>query len=183
MESLRETSFGEDCQMTPTARLRTFSGSLLREIPRIILIALFSFAAIDKFLHFRGFVAAIQSYGLLPSRVESFAAVFFILTEFAIALGLITKRWRSPACIAAVLLLTTFTVVYMAVNPGRVCGCWFTLTLNSGGYFHILQNLVFIGLAILTWMDHRSSKPDAIPVSYSNSTSTAESDDGRLKHA
>jgi len=164
-------------------RRSTFPVSLLRELPRFILIGLFSFAAIDKFIHFRGFVAAIQSYQLLPSRLESFAASFFIMAEFAIALGLLTKRWRRPACLSAVLLLTTFTVVYMAVNPGRVCGCWFTLTLNSGGYVHILQNLVFIGLAILTWMDHKPSKPDASPVFYSTKSSTAEPDDGRLKRA
>ena len=154
--------------------------TFLRELPRFILIALFGFAAIDKLIHFRGFVAAIQSYEPLPSRVESLAAIFFIMAEFAIALGLLTKRWRRPACLSAVLLLSLFTVVYLAVDPGRVCGCWFTLTLNSGGYFHILQNLVFIGLAILTWMDH---KPFKLDTSFSNRNSTAESDDGRLKHA
>jgi hypothetical protein len=169
--------------MTLTEKLRALTASFLRELPRFILIGLFSFAAIDKLLHFRGFVTAIQSYGLLPSRLEVFAAIFFIMAEFAIALGLLTKRWRQPACLSAVLLLATFTAVYLAVNPGRVCGCWFTLTLNSGGYFHILQNLVFIGLAILTWVDYRSSKPDPLSVSYTTSTSTAESDDGRLKHA
>ena len=115
--------------------------------------------------------------------MENSAAIFFIMAEFAIALGLLTKRWRRPAGLSAVLLLGTFTIVYLAVNPAGVCGCWFTLTLNSGGYFHILQNLVFIGLAILTLMDHGSSNPDALSVSYSTSTSTAESDDGRLKHA
>ena len=169
--------------MTHTERLRALPGSFVRELPRLILITLFSFAAIDKFIHFRGFVAAIHSYGVLPSRLETFAAIFFIMAEFAIALGLLTKRWRQPACFSAVLLLGMFTVVYMAVNPGRVCGCWFTLTLNSGGYFHILQNLVFIALAILTFIDHRTAKPDALSVSYATSTSTAESDDGRLKHA
>jgi len=169
--------------MTATERLVRLPVSLLRELPRFILIGLFALASIDKVLHFRGFVGAIQSYKVLPSSLESSAAVFFIMAEFAIALGLLTKRWRRAACVSAVLLLTTFTVVYLAVDPGRVCGCWFTLTLNSGGYFHILQNLVFIGLAILTWMDHKSLKSDASSVSYSTSTSTAESDDGRLKHA
>lgn len=171
--------------MTPTERLRTLPTLLLREIPRFVLIALFSFAAIDKVIHFRGFVAAVQSYHLLPTRLEHSAAVFFIMAEFAIALGLLTKRWRRPACLSAILLLATFTAVYLAVNPAGVCGCWFTLTLNSGGYFHILQNLVFIALAILTWMDDRSSKPDASSLSYSKSHSTAsqEPDDGRLKHA
>ena len=165
--------------MLTERRLRTLPVSFLRELPRFILIGLFGFASIDKLIHFRGFVAAIQSYHVLPSTLESSAAIFFIMAEFAIALGLLTKRWRQPACLSAVLLLTTFTVVYLAVNPGRICGCWFTLTLNSGGYFHILQNLVFIGLAILTWMDHRSAKRDPLPALYS----TAESDDGRLKPA
>ena len=169
--------------MTPTERLRTFPGSFLRELPRFILIGLFGFAAIDKVIHFSGFVTAIHSYQVLPTSLEYSAAIFFLMAEFAIALGLLTKRWRRPACIAAVLLLGTFTVVYLAVNPEGVCGCWFTLTLNSGGYFHILQNLVFIALAILTWMDHRSTKPDASSVLYSTGPSTAESDDGRLKPA
>ena len=159
--------------MTSTERLRTLPASLLRELPRFILIGLFSFAAIDKLIHFSGFVAAIQSYQLLPSGLESSAAIFFLMAEFAIALGLLTNRWRQPASLSAVLLLGTFTVVYLAVNPAGVCGCWFTLTLNSGGYFHILQNLVFIALAILTWMDHRSTKPEASSVSYSPGPSTA----------
>lgn len=161
--------------MTRTERLPFL---FVRELPRFILIGLFGFAAIDKLIHFRGFVTAIHSYELLPAKLESFAAIFFIFAEFAIAVGLLTKRWRRTACVSAVLLLGLFTVVYMAVDPGRVCGCWFTLTLNSGGYFHILQNLIFIGLAILTWMDQRSSS-----VSYSTNNSTADSDDGRLKHA
>ena len=169
--------------MTHTERLRTLPVVLLRELPRFILIGLFSFAAIDKLIHFRGFVTAIHSYQLLPPSLEYSAAIFFLMAEFAIALGLLTKRWRGPACLAAVLLLGTFTVVYLAVNPAGVCGCWFTLTLNSGGYFHILQNLVFIALAIVTWMDHRSTKRDASSVLYSTSPSTAESDDGRLKPA
>jgi methylamine utilization protein MauE len=169
--------------MTVTERRRTLPASLLRELPRFVLIVLFSLAAIDKLIHFRGFVAAIQSYHLLPSKLQSSAAIFFLMAEFAIAFGLLTKRWRRPACVSAVLLLGTFTVVYLAVHPIGVCGCWFTLTLNSGGYIHILQNLVFIALAILTWMDHRSTKPDASSVLYSTSPSTADSDDGRLRPA
>ena len=169
--------------MTTIARHVALPVALLRELPRFILIGLFGFAAVDKLIHFLGFVAAIESYHVLPASLEHTAAIFFIMAEFAIALGLLTKRWRQAACLAAVLLLGTFTIVYLAVHPVGVCGCWFTLTLNSGGYFHILQNLVFIALAILTWMDHKTSKPDALSVSYSTSTSTVESDDGRLKHA
>jgi hypothetical protein len=134
--------------------------SVLREIPRFILIALFAFAALDKVIHFQGFVAAIRSYGVLPVMLNHSAAIFFIMAELVIAFGLVTKRWRRPACFAAVFLLGLFTIIYLAVNPDGVCGCWFTLTLSSGGYLHILQNLVFIGLALLTWLDNESPSSD-----------------------
>jgi uncharacterized membrane protein YphA (DoxX/SURF4 family) len=169
--------------MTLTERLRTLPASFIRELPRIILIALFSLAAVDKLFHFRGFVAAIQSYHLLPSKLENAAAIFFLMAEFAIALGLLTRRWRRPAALSAVILLSTFTIVYLAVNPVGVCGCWFTLTLNSGGYYHILQNLVFIALAIVTWMDHKPSRRKTELDLYPDRPSTVESDDGRLKPA
>lgn len=169
--------------MTLTERLYALPTSLLRELPRFVLIGLFGFAAVDQVIHFRGFVAAIHNFQLLPSRSESFTATFFIMAEFAIAFGLLTSRWRRPACLSAVLLLGTLTVVYLTIDRGQVCGTWFTLTLNSGGYFYILHNLVFIALAVVTWMDHNSAKTDSLSEPYSTSTSTAESDDGRLKHA
>lgn len=145
---------------------RALATSLFSELPRLILIALFSFAAIDKLMHFAGFVTAVQSYRLLPENLGFAGAIFFIMAELAIALGLITKQWRRPACLAAVLLLTIFTVAYLLVSPEKVCGCWFTLTLSAGGTFHILQNLIFIGLAILTWIDGQpaSSTTDASSV-------------------
>lgn len=156
--------------MRPRGKFRTLTSSLFMDLPRIILIALFSFAAIDKLTHFSGFVTAVQSYQLLPHKVGVSAAIFFIMAEVAIALGLVTRRWRRPACLAAVLLLATFTTAYLLARPEGVCGCWFTLTLNSGGTFHILQNLVFIGLAILTWFDgpFSSSKSDISSTLYPN---------------
>lgn len=168
--------------MTLTERLHALLSSLLRELPRFVLIGLFAFAAVDQVIHFRGFVAAIHNLQLLPSRSESFTATFFIMAEFAIAFGLLTSRWRRPACLSAVLLLGTLTVVYLTIDRGQVCGTWFTLTLNSGGYFYILHNLVFIALAVVTWTDHKSVKTDPSDPTLT-STSTAESDDGRLKHA
>lgn len=171
--------------MASTAISRTLNASLLKETPRFVLIALFSFAAIDKVIHFQGFVNAVQSYHLLPASLVRPAAIFFIMAEFAIAFGLLTKRWRRPACLAAVLLLGLFTAVYLVVNPAGVCGCWFTLTLSSGGYFHILQNLIFMGLAILAWMDSRSLTPgpSSLPTPGRHSTAPQRSDDGRLKQA
>jgi hypothetical protein len=157
----------------------------LKELPRFILIALFGLAAIDKVRHFYGFVTAVQSYNILSADVSFSAAIFIIIAEFAIALGLLTKRWRRQACLATVLLLGLFTTVYLVARPTGVCGCWFTLTLNTGGSVHILQNLIFIGLAVLTWFDSKSlsSRPDVSSGSYPvrHSTVVPQADDGRLK--
>ena len=171
--------------MIRTTTLRMFPALFVRELPRIILIALFTFAGVDKLLHFRGFVTAVESYELLPANLAYPAAIFFVIAEFAIAFGLLTKRWRRPAALAAALLLAAFTAVYMVARPSGVCGCWFTLTLSSGGYFHILQNLVFIGLAALTWSDSRSlstANRDPLPAE-SHSSGVQEFDDGSLEHA
>ena len=149
--------------MTPTGVFRATPSSFFRLMPRLVLIALFGFAAVDKLIHFRGFVTAVQSYNLLPAGTQTAAAIFFIMAEFAIAIGLLTRRWRQPACLAAVLLLGLFTVVYLVAHPAGVCGCWFTLTLNAGGSYHVLQNLVFMGLAVLVWLDSRT--PAAEPSS------------------
>src|ERR1044072_3132120 len=172
--------------MTGTTALRKFPALFVRELPRIVLIALFTFAAIDKVLHFRGFVTAVESYELLPVKLSYSAAIFFVIAEFGIAFGLLTRHWRRQAALAAVLLLALFTIVYMVASPSGVCGCWFTLTLSSGGYFHILQNLIFIALAVLTWTDSRSLSTESnihpLPAE-SNSSALQEFDDGSLKHA
>jgi hypothetical protein len=161
------------------------AASWLKELTRILLVALFTIAAIDKLAHFGGFITAIASYHLLPVGAERFVGIFIVMAELVIALGLLTKRWRPSACLAAVLLLTTFTVVYLVAQPKGVCGCWFTLTLNTGGPVHILQNLIFIGLSIFTWLDSRSSSSmsDVSSLLYPESHSTAAqaSDDGRLR--
>jgi hypothetical protein len=162
--------------MVSASVLRTPFTSVLKEIPRFILVALFALAALDKVIHFKGFVAAVNSYGVLPESLKHSAAIFFIMAEFVIAFGLVTKRWRRTACLAAVLLLGLFTVVYLAVNPAGVCGCWFTLTLSTGGYLHILQNVVFIGLAILTWLDSDTPSPDRFPAKAPDPQSTAPRD-------
>ena len=133
-------------------RSRPFS-SWLNELPRFILISLFTLTAVDKTIHFDGVAAALSSFGLLRAGTERFVAIFIITAEFAIALGLLLKRFRRPACVAAVLLLATFTAASLAAPPRLTCGTWFTLTLNTGQPLYIFQNLVFIGLAVMTWMD------------------------------
>jgi uncharacterized membrane protein YphA (DoxX/SURF4 family) len=143
------------------------SSSWLKELPRLILIFLFVLTAADKAIHFDGFVNALGTFQLLPRGSERFTAIFIITAEFAIALGLLPGRWRRPACLAAVLLLAASTALYLVAPSKPVCGAWFTLTVNTGQPLHIFQNLIFIGLAAMTWLD--APRPPATPDTSSGS--------------
>jgi hypothetical protein len=154
---------------------RPLVASLAHGLPRVLLVVLFYFAAIDKCVHFPQFVAALQSYHILPAEIGRYAAIFIILVELAIASGLLT-RWRRLASLSAILLLATFTIIYLAAHPQGACGCWFTLTLAKGGTLHILQNLAFIGLAILIWLDDQ--RPSTRVVRVSGLYSSAKGADG-----
>lgn len=156
--------------------VRSLAGRWTKELPAFILAALFVVAAVDQLTHFGGVATAVKSYRLLPAGTERFAATFVIMAELATALGILLRRWRRPACLAAVLLLSCFTAVYLFTSPASFCGSRFTLTLNTGGPVYILQNLAFIGLAILSWADAPArprADDDARPDSYlSHSTAT-----------
>ncbi len=169
-----------------TGLLRSRTASWLTPLTRIILVGLFAFAVADKLAHFGGFIEAVGSYRLLPVGTERFAAIFIVMAEVAIAVGLLTKRWRQASCLAAVLLLGTFTIVPLVADPEAGCGSWYTLTLNPGGPVNILRNVIFIGLAVLTWLDNQTSSSTAVVSSdlypASHSTAAQESDDGRLSH-
>lgn len=172
--------------MASNGALRVFVEPRLKELPRIILIALFGFAAIDKLAHLSRFAIALHSYHLLPEGTERYAALFIVMAEMAIAIGLITRRWRSAASLSAALLLVAFTAVYIIAAPEDTCGCWFTLTLAKGGSLHVLQNVVFIGLAVLVWIDSRSlagtEKIPAINSEVNSASSQSRSDGEEFSH-
>ena len=139
--------------LTRTALMPRFIAAFARMAPRILLVVLLGFSAIDKLMHLNGFTVALHDYNVLPVSIERYAAFFVIMAEATIAIGLLTRRWRRSACLSAALLLGLFTTVYLLAAPEGTCGCWFTLTMAKGSLLHISQNLIFIGLAILTWLE------------------------------
>jgi hypothetical protein len=126
---------------------------LIRWLPAIALIGLFGLAAADKLLHFWRFVLALHSYHLVPVRFETAAAVFIILAEFLVALGLLFHSWRRLSALLALALLATFTTIYLIAAPEDLCGCWFSFTLSKGGLWNVIQNTVFAGIAMFVWLD------------------------------
>lgn len=122
------------------------------------LVGLFLFAAIDKVLHYAGFVNALSNYVLMPRGWAEIVAPAIILAELAIGAGLLVRSWRRSAALlgAGLLALFTFALLVNAQAGDRgICGCWFSLTLAEGTGTHTLFNLLFIALAGFAWLDAR----------------------------
>jgi uncharacterized membrane protein YphA (DoxX/SURF4 family) len=149
---------------------------IVRAISLLFVAALFLYAGIDKAFHYGGFVKALDGYVLVPEGLERYLALPLILTELLVGVGLLLKPWRSPAALAAVLLLSVFTVA-LAINqrlaPGVECGCWFTITLGKATASHVVQNLILLGLALTIWLEERraDSSPIALEASLERSSS------------
>jgi hypothetical protein len=122
-----------------------------------LLSAIFAFAGIDKILHFRGFINALDTYAIVPSNAGKYIALPIICAELCIALGLLVKIWRREAAIMAAACLAAFTVALIVNHkyaPDATCGCWFSITLGTSTLIHILQDAVLTGLAIMVWNDN-----------------------------
>lgn len=125
----------------------------------LLLIAIFLFSSIDKILHYDAFINAVRNYVLVPRGWAPYLAPSVILVELMIAAGLMLRAWRRPAALTAAVTLAIFTaaVALNYVYGGRgICGCWFTITLANSTELHLLQNLLFLGLALSIWWDERN---------------------------
>lgn len=125
-----------------------------------MLAALFLFSGIDKVLHFDGFLDALRNYVLVPRGAASYLGGPVIAAELMIGIGLLLPAWRGPAALTAALAMAVFTIAitfnYFAGSRG-ICGCWFTITLSQSSELHIVQNLIFGGLAAMVWWEERNA--------------------------
>lgn len=108
-------------------------------------------AATDKLFHLEGFYNAVGSYALVPSFLASALPLPIIIAEVTLGAGLLTSRWRRLAAWSAAGLFGVFSIA-LAGNlfyaPGSVCGCWFTLGMNTPSTLHITQNLTMLLLGV-----------------------------------
>ncbi len=127
---------------------------------RGFLAMIFLFSAVDKALHFAGFVNALSSYVLVPPGWSPVLAPSLIAIELLAGVGLLVPAWSRQAAVLAGSLLVVFTMA-LAFNRiygiRDICGCWFTLTLAKGQGSHIAYNLVLAVMAFLQspWKTYR----------------------------
>ncbi|MEM1181499.1 MAG: MauE/DoxX family redox-associated membrane protein [Acidobacteriota bacterium] len=121
-----------------------------------VLIAIFSFSAIDKIFHFKGFLLALENYVILPSGNSLTIGVAVIVAELLIAIGLAIPRWRRRAALLCAVMLGLFLMAigsnYIYGDAG-ICGCWFTITLAKGAKAHLILNGALLLMALSLWWD------------------------------
>lgn len=122
----------------------------------LLLAAIFLFSGLDKIFHYQAFVNAVRNYVLVPQGWAGYLAPAVVLVELMIGVGLLARPWRRSAALTAVLTLAAFTaaVSFNYVYGSRgICGCWFTITLAESTELHLLQNALFLCLALSVWWD------------------------------
>ena len=131
-----------------------------------VLAAVFLLSAMDKIVHYGGFVDALRNYVLVPYGAAPLIASPIISVELGIGIGLLVSPWRRQAALVAAVMLALFTLAiglnYLLGGRG-ICGCWFTVTLAEGTASHLLLNAMLMALALLLWHQNRPLSPRPLP--------------------
>jgi len=124
----------------------------------LILSVIFLFSGADKAFHYEGFVNALRNYVLVPRGTAPYLAMPVIAVELLVGAGLLLKRHRAAAALAAAALLSLFSLAvgFNHLYGARgICGCWFTITLAKGTGMHLAQNLLLAAIALVVWWEAR----------------------------
>jgi Methylamine utilisation protein MauE len=95
-------------------------------ILRVLLVFVFSRAALHKLCNFSHFNAQLRSYRLLPDPLLPAFSSFLIVVEGSLAFSLLVKGWLYPSFIAAAIFALYAGAMSINLIQGRDdldCGC------------------------------------------------------------
>lgn len=148
-------------------------------ITRLIMGAIFLYAAWDKFLNPREFAITIAAYKILPWQLINISAVLLPSLELVIGLALIIGLFpRGSAFIMLVLMLIFMAAFVIAIAKGvnlQDCGCfsnthnieasskgssytWIYLLRDLGFLLLLLHQMVFGNRQVLAVQNYLSGK-------------------------
>lgn len=109
---------------------------------RIALAVVGLWAAVGKLGHFRGFVASVRSYRIVPYRYAQIAAGFVVMAEVGTAVGFLINRTVVYAGVVAILMYMLFALgSFLAVRRGDEfpCNCFGESDLEVVSYATALR--------------------------------------------
>jgi putative oxidoreductase len=124
---------------------------IIIEIISSLLILLFLYASVSKWLAFKLFIGEMNNQPF-PNWMTPFLVWSIPFIEVVIALGLIFEKTRIPALYASLLLMSAFTIYTIVVLLHAFkyipCSCGGVIRKLTWSQ-HLFFNLFFVGISIL----------------------------------
>ena len=129
-------------------------------VSRLVLAAVFLYAAVPKLLNWQRFSEAIARYHMLPNAITPSFALLLASLELVLGLLLLTGVYvRTSAWLTIGLNILFIIAMGQAMVRGidTSCGC-FTTSRDPLGATDILRDLLFIAMAgLILWRKNESS--------------------------
>jgi len=129
---------------------------------RIVLGAIFIFAAVGKIINPAGFADAIDNYRILPYILVALLAIVLPWVEAICGiLLLLGKRLAGSSLIVVALNLVFIVAIASAIIRGLDidCGC-FSVGVAKAGYARLIEDLLLLAMAVFLFRE--SIKGDAL---------------------
>ncbi len=137
------------------AWLSTTRGRSLVLALRLIVAAVFFFAALPKLLDPVAFARDIDNYRLVPDTLIGPLALTLPVAEILIGLSLVSGVFARGAAVVAGLMLAGFAAgMVQAILRGidLDCGCFGRLAEAQVGWLTVTRNVVLLALSVLVAM-------------------------------
>jgi hypothetical protein len=139
---------------------------IIIEIISSLLILLFLYASVSKWLAFKVFIGEMNNQPF-PNWITPFLVWSIPFIEVLIAVGLIFEKTRVPALYASLFLMLAFTVYTVAI----LLHAFKYIPCSCGGVIrkltwpqHLFFNLFFVGISILGIMLKKRDPVHAVDI-------------------
>lgn len=141
---------------------------IIIEIISSLLILLFLYASVSKWLAFKTFIGDMNNQPF-PNWMTPYLVTIIPVAEVLIAVGLIFEKTRVPALYASLVLMMAFTIYTVTVLAHLFkyvpCSCGGVIKKLTWPQ-HLFFNLFFVAISILgIWLKKRDSQPNVNAIS------------------
>ena len=155
--------FHSSITLAPLIPIHIMKRKIIIEIISSLLILLFLYASVSKWLAFKTFIGDMNNQPF-PNWMTPYLVTIIPVAEVLIAVGLIFEKTRVPALYASLILMMAFTIytVTVLLHAFRYVPC------SCGGVIkkltwpqHLVFNLFFVAISLLgIWLKKRDAQHD-----------------------
>lgn len=128
--------------------------AFIAEICRYYLILILVIAAIQKAVYFTDFRKSLSQWFTLPLKTLSALAFLMVLTEFTLAIGLISQQMLPVWLTGCLILFSLFTLLMLIVliQGRRVkCSCFGPASDRPLMWHDLIRNVIIIACTVVSF--------------------------------